>query len=250
MTRNFRLTAIQAQLLYVGLRPIWVSYYNHKQNGSLLNAHPDHLNLSFRNRRGKYSSAFMQKIVRLWHVVGPMKDSGGRIYKLDYVDVSVCILAIRIASQQIRHGHLQRWSNRLDRSSRYLLRKLEAVQRSLKRDICAAQGHAAFRDLSLQWRQFVRWLRLHFLFCSCMRRLPNPVYRMRVKFAATFCEWTSAELVARSEPVPSDHDLRKLVRRHLRNVRRGLTPYAVRHLWQDRPFAASRFANYIVNSSN
>jgi len=82
-----------------------------------------------------------------------------------------------------------------------------------------------------------------------MRRLPNPVYRMRMKLVGTFCEWTRAELASRGEPVPPDHDLRKLVRRHLRNVRRGRTPYGVRHLWESRPFAASTFAHYTVTSS-
>jgi hypothetical protein len=104
-TLKARFTAKQADLLYVGLRPLILNHFKLIHTGRSPGAHPDLLTVKFLRRRGLYNEEFMQAIVGLWKGLQfgrrrPLRTS------FDYVTVSAYMLAVRTA---LREDRKQPW---------------------------------------------------------------------------------------------------------------------------------------------
>lgn len=240
-----RLTAAQTDLLYVGLRPLIINHLTLIQTGHSPGSHPDILTLRFFRRRGAYHADFMKTVYGLWRILQENRSQEFRA-TLDYIQVSACALAVRNAVRQVRHGHVAAWSSGIQAAANRLLRKLEALRKRLKRTIKKTEGHDNFRALASSWHQFLIWLRLNLLTCSCLIRRPHPVYRNRQRLIDEMVRVTIVGLQAQQWAVPPAKVLRKLVRDALKHVRRFRTPWTIPLLRRNPSIADWWFAEYLV----
>lgn len=244
-TVRTRFTRRQADLLYIGLRPLILNHVNLTHTGRSPGAHPDLLTARFFHSRGLYTDEFMQAIVGLWKGFQFGRGKQCRI-PIDYVKVAACALAVRTALRQIRHGHVEAWRRGIQATANRLLRRLEALRKRLKRTIIKTKGQDSFRALASSWRQFLTWLRLNLLTCPCLIRRPDPVYRSRQRLINEMVRVTSRELQSQRREIPTDRMLRKLVRDALKNVHHFRTPWTLPLLKRNPAIAASWFAEYVT----
>ena len=239
-----RFTSQQSDVLCIGLRPPILNYICLKQTGRSPAAHPDLLSVKFYRRQGTYSDPFMQSILRLWK--GLQANRGKEIrLSLNYIETCALGLAVRTALRQIRHRDVLPWTAGIESTANHLLRRLEMLRKRLKRKITKTEGHAAFRNLSSNWRQFLTWMRLTLLTCPCLVRRPNPLYRSRQLLIDKLCDVTRAEMLKTKKRVPDEQVFRKLVRDGLRLVRRYRTPLNLLHLRLNPHIADWWFAEYV-----
>jgi hypothetical protein len=223
---KIRFSRNQTEILYAGLRLIAINWTVLSKTGRSPGAHPDLLNLGFLKKRGVFNKEFLETALETWNELLRRRGLDCRM-KLDYIGVSVCLLAIRVCVQQLQHRHLQAWAARLDRTATHLIRKLEAIQKKLKRQIVEGHGEHFFKELSQRWRLFVRWMRSTLLTCNCMFRQPNLFYRSCQYLISDIVAVTRAELQKRGIEIPAESIFRKLIRDALKNVRRYRTPWTL-----------------------
>lgn len=242
---NVCFTTKQADLIYVGLRTLIPNHLTLKHTGHSPGAHPDLLTVRFFRRQGLYNEQFMENIYELWKHLQltrgrPLRSS------LNYVQISACALAVRTALRQVRHGHLTAWDSGIQITANRLLRHLEAMRKRLKRRITKTKGQNSFRELALNWREFLKWLRLTLLSCTCLVRRRDPVYRGHQLLIGEMVRVTTAELQAQQCKIPPARLLRKLVRDALKNVRRFRTPWTIPLLTRNPAYAAWWFGEYVM----
>jgi hypothetical protein len=243
-TTTTRFSAGQSNVLYVGLRQIILSHITLKNTGHSPGSHPDLLTLKFLGRRGAFNKEQMEAIYRLWKTV---LDHRGQEFRmpLGYIEVSACGLAVRTTVRQLRHQHVRAWTDGIDIAANHLLRRLEAVQKKLKRKIIKTEGEQFFRELAVGWREHLKWLRLNVLNCPCLVRRPNLTYRFGQLLINQMVRVTRSELRLRGIDIPTEPLFRKLVRDALKNVRRLRTPWTIPLLSRNPHVAAFWFANYV-----
>jgi hypothetical protein len=244
-TINARFTAAQADLLYVGLRPLIINHLNLIHTGRSPASHPEILTLRFVGKRGAYRDDFMQAIKRLWEELQLYRGNEFRT-SLDYIQLSACALALRTALRQVRHGHVVAWTTGIESSASRLLRRLEAMRKRLKRTITRTKGHTSFSELSYDWHQFLRWARLNLLTCPCLIRRPNLLYRSRQRLIDAMVSVATVELQRLKRTLPPPRTLRKVVRDSLKNVRRLRTPWTIPLLRRNPQIADWWVAEYII----
>lgn len=188
----------------------------------------------------------MQMLLALADAVIKIRCSGGRLYDLDHFQLAAMIFAVRVAAQEVQHGHAQTAIGNFERRAQRLIARLEKYRKRGKRAFIRLQGGDRYQVEEQKWQRFVRWLRVHLLDCDCLRRRRRHVSRRRKVIIDQLCTWAKAELVERGGVVPADRELRQLVRLALRYVRRGRTKYGVRDLLKNREFGAYRMANFIT----
>ena len=196
--------------------------------------------------RGAYSDPLMRMLLALADTVGKISFGGGRLYDMDPFQLAAMILGVRVAAQRVQHGHVQTTIGNFDRRAKRLTGWLEKLRKRSKRAFIRLHGTEQYESQEQRWLRFLRWLRVHFLDCDCMRRRRRHVSRRRRVIIDQLCTWAKAELIDRGDTVPADPELRQLVRLALRYVRRGRTKYGVRELLKDKVFGASRMANFIT----
>jgi hypothetical protein len=240
-----RITACQSNLLYVGLRQIILNHLTLKNTGHCPGSHPDLLTVRFLGRRGTFNKEKMEAIYHLWKT---LLDNRGQEFRLslDYAQTAACALAVRTTVRQLRHGHITPWTDGIQSIADYLLQRLEALRKRLKRKIIKSQGQGFFRDLAGSWRAHLTWVRLNLLVCRCVVRYPNPFYRSQQRLIDDMCRVTRAELQKRGFKMPSDQIFRKLVRDGLKNVRRYRTPFTQPLLRRNPQIADWWFAEYVI----
>ena len=244
-TINARFTPGQTDLLYVGLRPLIINYLNLIHTGRSPASHPDILTLRFLGKRGAYRDDFMQAIKRLWEELQLYRGHEFQT-SLNYVQLSACVLAVRTAIRQVRHGHVAAWTIGIENRASRLLRRLEAMRKKLKRTITKTEGHTSFRELASRWREFLKWARLTLLTCPCLIRRPNPVYRSRQRLINAMVIVATIELQRLKRTVPHPRTLRKLIRDALKNVRRLRTPWTIPLLRVNPQIADWWIGEYII----
>jgi hypothetical protein len=120
------------------------------------------------------------------------------------------------------------------------------MRKKLKRTITKTKGDNSFRDLASKWHEFLKWLRLNLLSCTCLIRDHDPVYRSRQLLINEMVRVTIAELQGQQCPIPPARLLRKLVRDALKNVRRLRTPWTIPLLRRNPAYAAWWFGEYVM----
>jgi len=196
--------------------------------------------------RGVYSGELMQMLLALADAVMKIRSSGGRLYDMDPFQLAAMILGVRVAAQRVQHGHVETTVGNFDRRAKRLTAWLEKLRKRSKRAFIRLRGSNDYELQERQWLRFVRWLRVHFLDCDCMRRRRRHISRRRRIIIDQLCVLAKAELIDRGDTIPADPELRQLVRLALRYVQRGRTTYGVRDLLKDQVFGASRMANFIT----
>jgi hypothetical protein len=248
-TITIRFTAQTTNLLYVGLRLITLHHIVLNKTGRSPAAHPDLLTLRFRNRRGKFFPEYMEGVYGLWKQVSDHRAREWRL-RVGYIEIMVCMLAVRTTIRQIRHGHILSWRHGIEQTAARQLRRLEALRKRLKRLITKTKGQHFFRELAAKWREFLKWLRLNILFCNCLIRRPDPAYRSRQRLIDSMCRVTRTELLKRRTQIPNEQIYRKLIRDALKNVRRFRTPWTAPLLLRNPHIGADWFADYIIRRAS
>jgi len=248
-TQTTRLSPRQAEIPYVGFRPVYLQYVNRQHGNYFRSVHPSLLTHRFHGNNGVFRADFMEAFLGVYRKTALGRRAGCRVL-LTYIEVSALLLAARSACKLIRHGHCTAWAPRLDRSIHQLIRKLEAEQKRLKREHIAIHGKSSFAELSRSWQSFARWLRIHYLTCDCDSRRPNPAYRFRQRGLAHFCTLAASELTNRGIQVPPPRLLRKLIRQAVSNSRRREKHQTIYHLKLNDSFAAVHLADYVESHIN
>ena len=163
-------------------------------------------------------SAFESARAKVKHLTGKTK----RV-RFDVFEIAALILSARATQTAVRHQHIKPRPRRHKAAAQRILRKLERYRQRAKRTFIRARGESDFKDASGRWRRLVRFIRLEFLFCTCQRRLlacPGiaTIRKLRVR---EWMEGLKRELPELGRDVPPEKDLRALVRRALRSVRRS-----------------------------
>jgi hypothetical protein len=153
-----KFTAVQVDIIYVGLRVLILNHITLQKTGRSPGAHPDILTLKYINRRGACDAQILEAIYRLWSTLQVCRGKALRT-SLEYIEICACALAVRTAVRQMRHGHLAVWAGGIEGAAKRLLRSLEAIRKRLKRTIRKTKGDSSFRELAHGWRQFLRWAR-------------------------------------------------------------------------------------------
>lgn len=156
------------------------------------------------------------------------------------------MLAVRIAVQRHTHGHTDLNLTRMGSTSKRLLRRLEVVRKRAKRVEIRRSGLINYHLSARDWRRFVFWLRVHFLDCPCSTKRRTPPLRSRRALINQLVGWVRAELIDRKEKVPSERELRRLVRLTLRYIRLGRTGYSVLELSHDKLCAAAYLGTFVT----
>jgi hypothetical protein len=188
----------------------------------------------------------MQMLLALADGVIKIRSSGGRLYDMDPFQLAVLILGARVAAKRVQHGHVQTTIGNFAQRANRLTARLQKYRKRSKRAFIRLHGAEQYGSQEQRWLRFLRWLRVHFLDCECMRRRRRHISRRRRVIIDQLCTQAKAELIDRGDTVPADAELRQLVRLALRYVRRGRTKYGVRDLLKDKVFGASRMANFIT----
>lgn len=239
-----RLTVNQADLIYVGIRPIIINYLNRTNIGASPGCHPDILTLQFHHRRGIFSKRHMDAITRVWKGLVAGRSNGMRL-SLDYSEIAACALAVRNAVRQVQHGHISAWADGIDATAARLIKRIEALRKRLKRKTIKTQGQQFFRELATNWREHLNWMRLNLLVRSCPIRRPHLTYLFHQLVISQVVRVTRSELDKRGFKIPEEKLFRKLIRDSLKNVRRLRTPWTVPMLSRNPGTAAFWFGNYI-----
>ncbi|HEX2329186.1 MAG TPA: hypothetical protein VHN74_10700 [Candidatus Angelobacter sp.] len=202
-----KFTAVQVDIIYVGLRVLILNHITLQKTGRSPGAHPDILTLKYINRRGACDAQILEAIYRLWSTLQVCRGKALRT-SLEYIEICACALAVRTAVRQMRHGHLAVWAGGIEGAAKRLLRSLEAIRKRLKRTIRKTKGDSSFRELAHGWRQFLRWARLNLLTCPCLIRRPNPFYRSRQRLIDAMVDVATVELqrLKRALPPPGIRD--------------------------------------------
>lgn len=243
MIKTKRLTKLQTELLIPALRQVYLNHIVATRTHSFRDSHPVACTAPDR-RFGRNNAEFMRRILSLWDRLQPLRKSGGRLRNLDSFDLAGLIFLVKTTLKKIRHGHHESWSPRLESAASRFLRRLEVERKALKRLEIKQLGSEGYENRAGIWREFIRYLKFHYLYCKCSYRPRSNVHLNRRRVIDRFLAVTTEELKSRDRPVP--HNLRTIIRAHLRSVRRGRTPYIYEQLRLDPVFAASRFANYAI----
>jgi hypothetical protein len=248
-THTTRLSPRHAEIGYIGFRPVYIQQVNREHGNYFRSAHPSLLTHRFHGNHGVFNKDFMEAVLGVYRKTALGRRTGCRL-PLSYVEVSALLLASRFAGKLIRHGHFNPWAPRLDRSINQLIRKLEAEQKRRKREHITSHGKNSFAELSRSWQAFARWLRVHYLTCTCDLRFPNLAYRNRKRRLDHFCKLATSELIERGAQLPSPELLRKLVRQEVSNSRRREKHMTIYQLKLNDSLTALHLADYVESHMN
>lgn len=242
---RFRLSKLEVLLIRVGLGRIAASYEIVTRTGGLPHDHFPFRILRPRNfDLGEFDLVIMQTTVRVSSLIDSIGDDGGRL-RLDVFDLAACILAVRVSLKRVRHGHAQPCCDDQATATKNLIAKLERYRKRAKRAFIADWDVTAYRETHSRWKKYVRWVRVHFLYCGCGRpRFPNS----RRRYQLMLKEWMAIAregLQFRGRPVPPDIELKRIVRLALADCRRGRTGFRPQDILHNHDLGGSYLADFI-----
>src|SRR5207249_7179202 len=174
--------------------------------------------------------------------------SQSRRLQLDPFGLAACALSVRVTDMMVRHGHIETWLPNHEAASRKLLANLERRRKRAKRAYISVRGHAAYSEASQRWQRFVRFVRAYFLFCRCNRpRLPGGIRVCRRHFVQDWMDYFNEELPGAGLQVPSEKELRNLVRRALRSARRLTADMGMLAVRRDGACLRDRIRHFVTN---
>jgi hypothetical protein len=239
-----RLSHSDCELIFAGLD--WIGHNGnlYRTEGQVFHGRPD-LTWNQDLNRGIYDPRLLERMLALHATLKSVK-AGGSLRVESAMEIAACALSVRVAVTRHRHGHQKLDIASVKTCSASLLRRLESARKRAKRSEVRQLGADAYKKAAHAWREFSTWMRVHLLECRCKHKRRITPYRGSRILVTMFTEWARAELIARKHKVPAEPELRRLVRRALRYVRRGRSRLRVLDLNNDRITAASHFANHVI----
>jgi hypothetical protein len=242
-----RFNPVQRGIIWAGLHRIVLAYTTFRETGSAdgypFRIHP----LSSIPRPGlspgTFNSAFMEMITDLWARIKPARGKRIRL-QLNFVQLSVCILAVRIRKDYERLRLKRKISIEQKRAIKRVVSALERELKRARRAYAAEMGEDAYKQMRAAWLEHLRWIRMQLVYFRPWRvkTQQRRVHKMIVDYGY---ERARAGLFARDLQPPEDRDLRRLVRLALRYIRRGRIRLFIQNVMNNPRFAAEFFANFI-----
>lgn len=181
-----------------------------------------------------------EQIMQLWKQVWPVLHGRQRQrIHLDFLDLSICQLAVRALRKQVSHHHFEAPRPNHIQSAKRLLRLLEDFRKRARAAAVKAIGKEQYSTVARRWRSYACWLRAVSLSCNCGRKLPG--YRSEPAIVDEVMKIAERELRSMEEyanEIPDKTTLRKWSREILRRARRGRINMGVRSLIQTDQGAA------------
>ncbi len=229
-TVGLRLTGMQVDYLRPGLHQAVVACVRIREGQSPRAEMPIVFDRSL--PQGTYDPVLAKGILSLWSTIYPAFGAKRRVrITLDFIQLSVCALAVRSNARRLRHGHIT-----LPGTRRSLVQKrlLDLLEKSRKRAERAAQeelGPEVVAKLQRRWHGFARWLSFYATSCRCGKALlPGVWYLWRRFVLDNAAEVARKELRAIGVEPPEPKEFRRLIRLAVRSVRRGRAGWGVRTL--------------------
>ncbi len=234
--RDFQLGAIRPGLQLIVAR---LRYY--EKSGGLPYQRPQSFS-QLAHDSGTYDADLALLLESLARKIAVGRKS--RRLRLNAFELAACILGARITRQQAQHGHIECQGASAQRCRR-LVALLEKYRKRAKRLAEGARGSAAWKESSSHWREFVLWLRLHLLHCSCGR----PVFPGSRRWNRTVIDALEQRvrrgLAGAGLCAPEPAVLRRYIRMLLRYIRRDRTEFGVRSLLVNRDWAQPFLAQFV-----
>ena len=244
-TQELRLSLAQRQLLRAALFPMVIACSNVRLG---LRANPA-IPIDFNPARPypEFDRFLAESLLRLWKRLYSLFPRKGRPrFRLDLIELCLCALAVRASALAMRHGHISPAIPRYRLVRIRLLGLLENTRRRAKRATLKEKGSHVYSTYRDRWIKFARWLRYYALTCRCGKALVPGLSRRRYRWIVdTAMKVAQRELNKSGIPIPDEVELRRLVRRLIRDVRRYRVEFSIRNLL-DKPAGASYLASYVV----
>jgi hypothetical protein len=244
-TQELRLSLAQRQLLRAALLPMMIACSNvtsgHRANPAIPISFDPTL------PRPQFDRVLAELLLRLWNRLYSLFARQGRPrLHLDLIELNMCALGVRATAVAIGHGHIRPATPKYRLVRVRLLGLLENARRRAKRAALKDVGPHLCSAYHERWRKFNRWLRYYALTCRCGKPLVpglnRPRHRWIVEMATSVAQ---RELNKRGVPTPEPGELKRLVRKVIREVRRYRVALSIRDLL-DNPAGASYLAAYIA----
>lgn len=236
-----RFSASQMSVIWPGLDRIVVAYSGYCKTGQSLYAYRSWMfNPSAEFNRGRYNNDCMNQIVGLWKLLRPKANRGGRAH-LNAIEIRAAILAVRVNSDwwRLRKHELRKHKARtkqmlgVDAESLQKLEKrasltIRSLERHLKRAnyrLLAQVERGSYDALMSAWREHVRWIRLHLVYFRPQRPI---IRRSKTQYQLILDQLEEMARVAIAEEgyqLPSDTELRRVMRLFTFSSRRGRRGY-------------------------
>lgn len=242
-----RFNSVQRAVIWPGLNRIVLAYATHRETGSAdgypFRIHPLAIIPRPGLSPGVFKAELMQLITDLWVRSKPSKSQRVRL-QLNFLELSACILAVRVGKDYERLRLRRKISIERKRAMKRVISSLERELKRARRTYAADMGEDAYKQMRAAWLEHLRWIRMHLVYFRRLRvnTQPRKVHKMIVDYGY---ERARSGLFARDLQPPEDRDLRRLVRLALRYIRRGRIRLFMQNLLNNETFAARFFADFI-----
>jgi hypothetical protein len=243
----FRVYRAEARLIHAGLRSLLVRQDLHER-GILTTVHPNFV-LSPDFDRGEFNRDQVAIITHTLYQTRLVGTHSKRV-RLDAVEIASCMFAVRVTGTLLRHKHLKAWQPGLPVATRRLIRKLEVHRKRAKRAYIQVQGPLAFTEASRRWSRFVRWARIHLLYCPCGRTILSGSRRRRQRFreqlVGQWLELIREEFPDFSRAASGESEVRDVIMRAFRSAARARRKIGYPTMRRDRDFVRDRIHSFIA----
>jgi hypothetical protein len=175
-------------------------------------------------RRNSYDPAFADRIMQLWTYLYPVLHGRKRQrLKIDFVDFSICALAVRALRKQVAHKHFLAPCKDYVRASRRLVAALENMRKRAANQAKHELGFEDYRVLVSRWQKCARWLQTYAFGCMCKKKPVTGQSKRHQAIIDAIVKIAERELFAVRYPLPEPETLRRWSRALLRNIMRRRT---------------------------
>ena len=112
---------------------------------------------------GTFNSAFMEMITDLWSRIKPARSKRIRL-QLNFVQLSACILAVRIGKDYERLRLKRKISIERRRAMKRVVSALERELKRARRAYAADMGEDAYKKMRAAWLEHLRWIRMQLVY--------------------------------------------------------------------------------------
>jgi hypothetical protein len=245
-----RLTPSYLRLIGVGLHALVNSYLTHQETGSSIYSynfrlHPLQDFPCPGKNPGTFGQTIMQGIVELWIRLKGKTKSRLRL-RMNFVDLSACIFAVRIGREYERLVQEKKHKIRENLEAKSAIASLERQLKRARRAYAAENGESAYKEMRTRWFAHLRWMRMHLAYFRPRRIKTQPrlLQRMIIDEA---CESAKAGILKRRYEPPPEKELRRLVRLYLRYVRRGRRGITTQMMITRSRLAEELLSNFVMD---
>jgi hypothetical protein len=175
-----------------------------------------------REKAAKYDPVLAERVMQLVNYLYPVLHGRKRQrLRLDFIDLSICALAVRGLHRQVSHKHFNAPIPNYRPAAKRFLRLLEKLRKRAKYSAIQRVGRCQYKSIEAQWQQYACWLRTRAFGCECRNPHSSMRYFYRIKLDEVVRIEEEEELRADNYRVPDARTLRKWARNIMSNVRRG-----------------------------